>query len=261
MKRCKKFYLKPFKGLSESKRTRFLRSTNRTCWSRQWIQRVATHIQELIPWNWSFGMQCTADSPPHSSTWDEESGCTCVQQASPKHDPHFEKWDFFQNHTTSFAFPTAETGISGKGTWKQPKKRVVFYIQINLYFCHKTLKVKRRLSTQSFVKDPQNTLSPLHMDLQEHRSILQSCNYFLWTFFSPLPLHVQFPGTILHRSTEKQVCKGLDSESRCFLPSGEYLSVKQQQQQKTCYWKSSHKHLNQVFWICLGANLIKMLLA
>lgn len=136
------------------------------------------------------------------------------------------------------------------------KKRVVFYIQINLYFCHKTLKANRKFSTQSFVKDPQNTLSPLRTGLQDN-GLFYNLNYFLWTFFSPLSLHVQFPGTILHRSTEKQVCKGPDSESRCSLPSGEYLPVKQQQQQKTCYWKSSHKHLNQVFWICLGANLIR----
>lgn len=206
-------------------------------------------------------MQCTGDSPPHSSTWDEESGCTCVQQASPKYDPHFEKMRFFQNHTTSVAFPTAETGISGKGTWKQQKKRVVFYIQINLYFCHKTLKANRRFSTQSFVKDPQNTLSPLRTGLQDTGLFYNLVIIFFGLFFPPLSLHVQFPGTILHRSTEKQVCEGPDSESRCFLPSGEYLPVKQQQQRKTCYWKSSHKHLNQVFWICLGANLIKMLLA
>lgn len=199
MKRCKKFYLKPFKGLSESKRTRFLRSTNRTCWSRQWIQRVATHLQELIPWNWSFGMQCTADSPPHSSMWDEESGCTCVQQASPKYDPHFEKWDFFQNHTTSFAFPTAETGISGKGTWKQPKKRVVFYIQINLYFCHKTLKAKRRFSTQSFVKDPQNTLSPLRTDLQDTGLFYNLVIIFFGLFFPPFPYMFNF---------QEQFCTG-----------------------------------------------------
>lgn len=141
------------------------------------------------------------------------------------------------------------------------KKRVVFYIQINLYFCHKTLKVNRRFSTKSFVKDPQNTLSSLRTGLQDTGLFYNLVIIFFGLFFSPLSLHVQFPGTILHRSIGKRVCKGPDSESRCFLPSGEYLPVKQQQQQKTCYWKSSHKHLNQVFWICLGANLIKMLLA
>lgn len=100
--------------------------------------------------------------------------------------PTLEKWDFFQNHTTSVAFPTAETGISGKGTWKQQKKRVVFYIQINLYFCHKTLKANRRFFNTEFCQgSPKHTVTITHR-FTGHGSILQSCNYFLWTFFPSL---------------------------------------------------------------------------
>lgn len=105
-----------------------------------------------------------------------------------------------KSHHFFFAFPTAETGISGKGTWKQQKKRVVFYIQINLYFCHKTLKANRRFSTQSSVKDPQNTLSPLRTGLQDNSLFYNLVIIFFGLFFSPF-----FPYTF---NFQEQFCTG-----------------------------------------------------
>lgn len=64
-------------------------------------------------------------------------------------------------------FPVLKQVYQERALENNKKKRVVFYIQINLYFCHKTLKANRRFSTQSFVKDPQNTLSPLRTGLQD----------------------------------------------------------------------------------------------
>lgn len=134
-------------------------------------------------------MQCTGDSPPHSSTWDEESGCTSVQQASPKYDPHFEENEIsFKITPLLLLFPLLKKVYQERALENNNKKRVVFYIQINLYFCHKTLRANRRFSTQSFVKDPQKHTVTITHRFTGQWPILQSCNYFLWTFFSPLSL-------------------------------------------------------------------------
>lgn len=79
------------------------------------------------------------------------------------------------------------------------KKRVVFYIQINLYFCHKTLKVNRRFSTKSFVKDPQNTLSPLRTGLQDTGLFYNLVIIFFGLFFPPFPYTFNF---------QEQFCTG-----------------------------------------------------
>lgn len=130
--------------------------------------------------------------------------CNRHRQEPPqrRNDPHFEKWDVLSKsgQATSFVLPTAETGISGKDTLKQ-HKREVFYIQINLYFCHKTFNSKQGIfNTELCQGSPGHTVTITH-SFTGRWSILQSYNYFLWRFFfSP---HIQFPGTTFAQKHSK----------------------------------------------------------
>lgn len=109
------------------------------------------------------------------------------------------KMRFLSKSHHFFCFSHCWNRYIRKGHLKTTKKESSIYIQINLYFCHKTLKVKRRLSTQSFVKDPQNTLSPLHMDLQDTGLFYNLVIIFFGLFFLLFPYTFNF---------QEQFCTG-----------------------------------------------------
>lgn len=96
-------------------------------------------------------------------------------------------------------FPVLKQVYQERALENNKKKRVVFYIQINLYFCHKTLKANRRFSTQFCQGSPKHIVTITHR-FTGHWSILQSRNYVLWTyFFSPFPCTFDF---------QEQFCTG-----------------------------------------------------
>jgi len=93
-----------------------------------------------------------------------------------------------------------------KGHFKtniKKKKREVFYIQMNLYFCHKTFNSKEGIfNTELGQGSPRHTATITHV-FTGHWSVLQSYNYFLWRFLPPSPLPLHFQEQLLHRSTVK----------------------------------------------------------
>lgn len=123
-------------------------------------------------------------------------------------------------------------------------KREVFYIQVNLYFCHKLCNGKRHFQYETEPRIPV-TLPPSHTILTGHCSIVQSYNYFLWRVFCLFShTHIQFPGTTFAQTRSKTSLQGTWLWTMVFVALYRVFASQKTTTKKTFYWKSSHKHFD-----------------